>query len=217
VSLLILREQRRLAFAREAAAITAAAVAYRIAVTITITIIAIAIAIAVTAVAAAAIAATGPHATLTCGTRTVEALRIDRGYDAIVQVRVTIQGLRHFDHGYAVTSHSSLGPTAERVLVNIDTDVHPELINQLFACVSVSRASHDAQLYTGDISKLASVLSYDSSKSSVIQSIKTRTIAANLSTIGALHSNDIGSGFLCDTGRCVLEMGMLSAERNCQT
>jgi ATP-dependent exoDNAse (exonuclease V) alpha subunit len=29
--------------------------------------------------------------------------------------------MRHFDHGYAVTSHSSQGLTAERVLVNMDT------------------------------------------------------------------------------------------------
>lgn len=36
--------------------------------------------------------------------------------------------MRHFDHGYAVTSHSSQGLTAERVLVNIDSNVHPELI-----------------------------------------------------------------------------------------
>ena len=46
----------------------------------------------------------------------------------------------HFDHGYAVTSHSSQGLTAERVLVNMDTVVHPELINSRFAYVSVSRA-----------------------------------------------------------------------------
>ncbi|MDR3748265.1 MAG: MobF family relaxase, partial [Acidobacteriota bacterium] len=46
--------------------------------------------------------------------------------------------MRHFDHGYAVTSHSSQGLTAERVLVNMDTNVHPELINSRFAYVSVS-------------------------------------------------------------------------------
>lgn len=34
--------------------------------------------------------------------------------------------MRHFDHGYAVTSHSSQGLTSERVLVNMDTEVHPE-------------------------------------------------------------------------------------------
>ena len=41
--------------------------------------------------------------------------------------------MQHFDHGYAVTSHSSQGLTADRVLVNMDTTVHPELINTRFA------------------------------------------------------------------------------------
>jgi len=45
---------------------------------------------------------------------------------------------RHFDHGYAVTSHSSQGLTADRVLVNIDTTVNPQLINSRFAYVAVS-------------------------------------------------------------------------------
>lgn len=73
---------------------------------------------------------------------------------------------RHFDHGYAVTSHSSQGLTAERVLVNIDTNVNPELINSRFAYVSVSRASHDAQIYTNDAASLVHNLSHDISKTS---------------------------------------------------
>ena len=60
----------------------------------------------------------------------------------------------HFDHGYAVTSHSSQGLTAERVLVHADTSVHPDLLNSRFAYVSVSRASHDAVLFTDDVAKL---------------------------------------------------------------
>ncbi len=75
---------------------------------------------------------------------------------------------RHFDHGYAVTSHSSQGLTSERVLVNIDTQVHPELINDRFAYVSVSRASHDAQIYTNNAATLAEHLSRDVSKSSAL-------------------------------------------------
>jgi ATP-dependent exoDNAse (exonuclease V) alpha subunit len=57
---------------------------------------------------------------------------------------------RHFDHGYAVTSHSAQGVTADRVLVNVDTETHPDLINSRFAYVSVSRAQSDAQIYTND-------------------------------------------------------------------
>jgi ATP-dependent exoDNAse (exonuclease V) alpha subunit len=69
--------------------------------------------------------------------------------------------MRHFDHGYAVTSHSSQGLTAERVLVNMDTDVHPELINGRFAYVSVSRASHDAQIYTNNAATLGESLGHE--------------------------------------------------------
>ena len=77
--------------------------------------------------------------------------------------------MRHFDHGYAVTSHSSQGLTADRVLVNIDTNVHPELINSRFAYVSVSRAAHDAQIYTNSASSLATNLSHAITKTSALE------------------------------------------------
>jgi len=76
--------------------------------------------------------------------------------------------MRHFDHGYALTSHTSQGLTAERVLVNMDTEVHPELINSRFAYVSISRASHDAQIYTNDVASLTESLSRDVSKESAL-------------------------------------------------
>jgi len=77
--------------------------------------------------------------------------------------------MRHFDHGYAVTSHSSQGLTADRVLVNIDTNSHPELINPRFAYVSVSRAAHDAQIYTNAASSLTASLSQAVTKTSAIE------------------------------------------------
>ncbi len=83
-------------------------------------------------------------------------------------VRFDASEMRHFDHGYAVTSHSSQGLTSERVLVNMDTEVHPELINNRFAYVSVSRASHDAQIYTNDAASLVGKLSHDVSKSTAV-------------------------------------------------
>jgi len=62
---------------------------------------------------------------------------------------------RHFDHGYAVTRHSSQGLTAERVLVHADTRVHPDLLNSRFGYVSISRASPEATLFTDNMAKLA--------------------------------------------------------------
>jgi hypothetical protein len=76
--------------------------------------------------------------------------------------------MRHFDHGYAVTSHSSQGLTENRVLVNMDTNTFSELLNPRFAYVSVSRASEDAHIYTNDAATLAQRLSTDMSKTSAL-------------------------------------------------
>ena len=67
-----------------------------------------------------------------------------------------------------MTSHSSQGLTSERVLVNMDTNVHPELINTRFAYVSVSRASQDVQIFTNNAATLAENLNKDISKASAL-------------------------------------------------
>lgn len=83
------------------------------------------------------------------------------------------QTVRHFDHGYAVTSHSSQGLTADRVLVNVDHAAHPDLINSRFAYVSLSRASLDARIFTDDVSAIASRLSHEVGKTSAIDFSQT--------------------------------------------
>lgn len=95
------------------------------------------------------------------------AVRMDGGKDKMVTFDP--EQMRHFDHGYAVTSHSSQGLTSERVLVNMDTNVHPELINDRFAYVSVSRASQDAQIFTNSASTLTTSLSHAVSKTSALE------------------------------------------------
>ena len=76
---------------------------------------------------------------------------------------------RQFDHGYAVTSHSAQGLTADRVLINADTAVHPELLNSRFGYVAVSRASHEAAIFTDDVHRLGLQLSAEVSKSSALE------------------------------------------------
>jgi len=93
------------------------------------------------------------------------AVRMDNGKTVSFEAKQ----MRHFDHGYAVTSHSSQGLTAERVLINADTTVHPELINSRFAYVAVSRGSHDARLFTNDAASMSRMLSRDSGKSSALE------------------------------------------------
>jgi conjugative relaxase-like TrwC/TraI family protein len=87
-------------------------------------------------------------------------IRMDSGQD----VRFNVREHPHLDYGYAVTSHSSQGQTADRVLINVDTEKSELLVNNRFAYVSVSRAQHDAHIYTNDGSKLSRSLNRESSQ-----------------------------------------------------
>src|SRR5438309_194227 len=83
-------------------------------------------------------------------------LRLDSGRP----VTFNIKENPHLDYGYAVTSHSSQGQTADRVLVHIDTEQAGEkLVNRRLAYVAVSRGRYDAHLYTDDKGHLAEQLS----------------------------------------------------------
>jgi ATP-dependent exoDNAse (exonuclease V) alpha subunit len=87
---------------------------------------------------------------------------------------------RHFDHGYAVTSHSSQGLTAERVLIHAETGVHPDLLNSRFGYVSISRARRDVALFTDDSSRLSTLLSSDSSKTSALEMAPTASLSQGI-------------------------------------
>ncbi len=76
----------------------------------------------------------------------------------------------HLDHGYAMTSHSSQGQTADRVLIHVDTGLGAkDLLNSRMAYVSVSRGRYDAQIYTNNAETLGQELSRDVSHSAAIQ------------------------------------------------
>ncbi len=90
-------------------------------------------------------------------------LKMDGGRD----VRLNPREHPHLDHGYAVTSHSSQGQTAERVLIHVDTELAAkDLLNSRMAYVAVSRGAEDAQLYTNDRAKLPEALGHDVSHES---------------------------------------------------
>jgi conjugative relaxase-like TrwC/TraI family protein len=77
----------------------------------------------------------------------------------------------HLDHGYAVTSHSSQGQTADRVLVHVDTQRASEvLVNERLAYVAVSRGRHDAQLYTDNGRELVQAISRGRDLGSALES-----------------------------------------------
>jgi len=89
-------------------------------------------------------------------------LRMDGAAARVVTFNT--EEFRQLDHGYAVTSHSSQGLTAVRVLAHIDTASSPGLINNRLAYVSISRASEDARVYTNDAQILGQRLASDVTK-----------------------------------------------------
>ena len=107
----------------------------------------------------------------------------------------------HMDYGYAMTSHSSQGQTADRVLIHVDTELAAkDLLNNRMAYVSVSRGASDALIFTDDREKLPTVLGHDISK----QTANSHRISAE-HTIAPQqeiskspqqeHSMDLGIGF----------------------
>jgi hypothetical protein len=86
----------------------------------------------------------------------------------------------HLDHGYAVTSHSSQGQTAERVLVHVDTALGAkDLLNNRMAYVAISRGALDAQIFTDDRGKLAHALGRDISRLSALAPEKAPELAVD--------------------------------------
>jgi ATP-dependent exoDNAse (exonuclease V) alpha subunit len=92
-------------------------------------------------------------------------IKLDSGRE----VRFNLEESRHLEYGYAVTSHSSQGATADQVLVNVDTEeAHEKLINSRLAYVAVSRARYDAQIYTNDAGNLGKLLSREVSHAAAV-------------------------------------------------
>ncbi len=96
-------------------------------------------------------------------------IRLDSGRAIAFNIREN----PHLDYGYAVTSHSSQGQTADRVLIHVDIQAGGEkLVNRRLAYVAVSRARHDAQVYTNDKAVLAEGLNRDVSHRSALESTR---------------------------------------------
>jgi conjugative relaxase-like TrwC/TraI family protein len=112
------------------------------------------------------------------------------------EVQLDLRQHPHLDHGYAVTSHSSQGQTAERVLINVDTELGArDLLNSRMAYVSISRGAHDAQLFTNDREKLPAALGHEVSRESAhVPAHKPEQSIAPQQEIGPRHEQGQGLG-----------------------
>ena len=111
-------------------------------------------------------------------------LRLDSGRS----VTYALDAHLHLDHGYAVTSHSSQGQTADRVLLHVDTERAGEsLVNRRLAYVAISRGRHDAQIYTNDRTQLGAVLGRDISHRSALEPALEPALPAGPTQRAAKH------------------------------
>jgi conjugative relaxase-like TrwC/TraI family protein len=118
-------------------------------------------------------------------------IRLDRGRT----VTITPEQARHLDYGYAVTSHSSQGQTADRVLIHIDTDEGSErLLNRRLAYVAISRARHDVQIYTNAKRQLGDVLSREVSHTSALSPSEERAAGATTPDRTRARAVDVAIG-----------------------
>lgn len=119
-------------------------------------------------------------------------LRMDGGREIQLDLRLH----PHLDHGYAVTSHSSQGQTADRVLIHVDTELEAkDLLNNRMAYVAVSRGAHDAQLFTNDREKLPAALGHDVSQQSAhVPEIKPNQTTAPQQEVSQGQQQDHGIG-----------------------
>jgi UvrD-like helicase C-terminal domain len=109
--------------------------------------------------------ANGDFATI----KAIDTRRALLNLDSGKELSVASDRLRHIDHGYASTSHSAQGATVDRVIVDIDTLLSPELVNQKQFYVSISRARNSLAIYTNDVRGLGHTVQRSREKSMALE------------------------------------------------
>jgi conjugative relaxase-like TrwC/TraI family protein len=93
-------------------------------------------------------------------------IRMDSGR----AVALNIREHPHLDLGYAVPSHIRQGQTAERVLIDVDTEKSEQLVTNSLAHVLISCGRYEVQIYTNDRNELARDPSFGFSRRTATES-----------------------------------------------
>ena len=91
--------------------------------------------------------ANGQYATVTALDRHYIEVRFDNNR----KVSMPLNDARKVDLGYCSTSHKSQGSTVHKVIINIDSSRHAELVNDRQFYVSATRPEWDARIYTDSV------------------------------------------------------------------
>ncbi len=95
-------------------------------------------------------------------------------FDSKREVALPLSQLRHVDYGYCSTSHAAQGATVDRVIVNADSMRSVQLVNRKQFYVSISRARHDAHVYTDDAQALRRAVVREPKKEIALDAVKQR-------------------------------------------
>jgi len=109
--------------------------------------------------------ANGEFATI----ESIDSLRAVVRLDGGIQLSAASARLRHIDNGYASTSHSAQGATVDQVIVDINTQLSPELVNRKQFYVSISRARSGITIFTGDRPQLRHAVNRSREKSLALE------------------------------------------------
>jgi conjugative relaxase-like TrwC/TraI family protein len=92
-------------------------------------------------------------------------LRMDSGRT----VTIAADKPAHLDHGYAVTSHSAQGATADKVIVHAESSQSAALVNERFAYVAGSRMREGLDVYTDNSQGLTASLERQFDKTAALR------------------------------------------------
>jgi ATP-dependent exoDNAse (exonuclease V) alpha subunit len=92
-------------------------------------------------------------------------VRMDSGRTAMLDSDKAL----HVDHGYALTSHSAQGATADRVIVHAESGQSAALVNERFAYVAGSRMRDGLDVYTDNSQGLTTSLERQFDKSAAVR------------------------------------------------
>lgn len=78
----------------------------------------------------------------------------------------------HLDHAYAMTVHSSQGTTVDKVIVNLDTK--SKTTNKEVFYVAISRARHEAHVYTDNLKEMPNAVKQATVKNNATDLVKSK-------------------------------------------
>lgn len=105
---------------------------------------------------------------------TVAAVAADRVTLEAAGRRVELPADRplHLEHAYATTVHSAQGLTSERVLIEAQTNSRTTARDVYY--VAISRARHEARIYTDDLGRLPAAVARENRKGAALDLIRER-------------------------------------------